>query len=92
MPEVMLRPGWPGKRFQRTMVVSGAKKGDKPKSTRTVVFEAGAPVGVSDAEMKALAIDLGVALFEVERDEKNRPRYVESTGAPPPTPEPDAKE
>lgn len=36
------------------------------------------PVEVSDAEFEALRGDIGNALFEVEFDAKNRPRFVES--------------
>lgn len=66
----MLKPNWPSAQFQRTVTVG--------KKTRVLIFAANQPVEVSDAEMKALASDIGKAIVEVERDEKNRPRYVES--------------
>lgn len=69
MPELMLRPGWPGS-FRRT--VGAGKK------ARLLKFPPGQPVSVTEAEMKALQPDIGVALFKVERDEKDRPRFVES--------------
>lgn len=72
MREVMLRPGWPGT-FRRTV-----KAGRK---SRLLVFEPNAPVEVSPEEFRGLAGDLGLALFEVERDEKGRPRCVESAEA-----------
>jgi hypothetical protein len=87
MPEVMLRPNWAGGRFQRTLKIV---KGKKVEPGRTIVFNAGTPVEVTEPELKALAGDIGIALFEVERDEKNRPRFVESVDETP-TAKPEAK-
>lgn len=69
MPELMLKPRWPGN-FRRTILVGGESK--------VIEFHPGDPVEVTDEEFAALAPDIGVAVFEVERDEKGRPRYVES--------------
>lgn len=69
MAEFMLRPGWPGT-FRRT-VING-------KKSRVVVFAPSVPVELTDAEAKQLGTDLGNAVFEVMRDEKNRPRFVEA--------------
>lgn len=69
MSEFMLRPGWPGA-FRRT--VSNGKK------SRVVVFAPSVPVELTDTEAKQLGTDLGNAVFEVIRDEKNRPRFVEA--------------
>lgn len=80
MRELMLRPGWPGG-FRRT-VGSG-------KKSRAIGFQPGQPVKVTDDEFKQLTPDVGVAVFEVERDEKDRPRFVE-TQPEPTTPKPEA--
>lgn len=69
MPELMLKPGWPNT-FRRSV--------GEGKKARTLVFLPNQPVEVKPAEMRDLAADLGVAIFEIERDEKNRPRFVES--------------
>lgn len=69
MPELMLRPDHPGQ-FRRTVQV-GSKR-------RVIVFEKNVPVEVKDAEFTALKPDIGNVLFEIERDEKNRPRFVEA--------------
>lgn len=83
MPLVMIRPNWPGKRFQRTIrTYVGAGKKRALNSERVVQFLAGCPVEVSDDELEALQPDIGVALFECERDEKGRPRLVESAPSP----------
>ena len=71
MPELMLKPGWPGK-FQRTL--------PGPKKT-LIVFEHGKPVEVTTKQLKELAGDVGVSIYQVERDEKNRPRFVETEPA-----------
>jgi len=70
MPEVMLRPNWPGGRFARTIT---GKKGRK----RRIEFLNGQPVEVSDDEFLSLIPDIGAALFEVARDEKGRTRLLE---------------
>lgn len=75
MPELMLRPDWPGGRFQRSIV---HRKGKKTEAGRVLVFTSGVAVDVTDDEFKALAADIGKALFEIERDPKNRPRFVET--------------
>lgn len=69
MPEFMLRPGWPGT-FRRT--ISNGKR------SRVVAFAPTVPVELTEAEAKQLGADLGRAVFEVMRDEKNRPRFVEA--------------
>lgn len=69
MAELMLKPDWPGT-FRRS-VGSG-------KKSRTLVFERNKPVEVTAADLQALRADIGLALFEVERDEKGRPRFVET--------------
>lgn len=74
MTEVMLRPSWPGGRFVRTVAT---KKG----KTRRIEFAIGEPVKLTDDEYLALAGDIGQALFDVERDEKGRPRLLEPAGA-----------
>lgn len=80
MPEVMLRPSWPGGRFTRTVLT---KKG----KTRRIEFVKGDPVKLSDDEYLSLVGDIGRALFDVERDEKGRPRLLEpATVAASPTP------
>lgn len=73
MPEVMLRPSWPGGRFARTVFT---KKG----KTRRIDFKHGEPVKLTDDEYLALVGDIGRALFDVERDEKGRPRLLEPAG------------
>ena len=75
MTELMLRPGWPNT-FRRR--VGG-------KNPRLIEFLPTVPVKVSEAEFKMLKADIGLALFEVERDEKGRPRFMESTIEPVPT-------
>lgn len=69
MAELMLKPGWP-RSLRRTL---GAGK-----KARVIEFRAGEPVDVSAAELAALKPDIGVALYEVDRDEKGRPRFVET--------------
>lgn len=69
MPEFMLRPGWPGT-FRRT--ISNGKK------ARVVEFASAVPVELTESEAKQLGTDLGNAVFEIMRDEKNRPRFVEA--------------
>ena len=69
MPEYMLRPGWPGT-FRRT--ISNGKK------SRLILFTPSVPVELTDAEAKLLGTDLGNSVFEIMRDEKNRPRFVEA--------------
>ena len=71
MPEVMLRPDWP-RPFRRTI-----KLGKKGVHT-TLIFEPNKPQRLTDEEFLAVAADVGVAIFEVERDAKGRPRYVEA--------------
>lgn len=70
MPELMLKPGWPGT-FRRTVTVEG-------KEPRTIEFGANLPVEVSKEEMELLAPEIGVAIWPIERDDKKRPRYVEA--------------
>lgn len=65
----MLKPGWPGS-LRRT--VGAGKK------ARTIVFDPGEPVVISADDMKSLRGDVGVSLYEIDRDEKNRPRFVET--------------
>ena len=95
MPEVMLRPNWPGN-FTRTIterktIASGKKKTLVEEVLRRVVFAPGQPVEVTDRELAALKPDLGKAIFEVERDAKGRPRLLEpqteETQAPVPSAE-----
>lgn len=78
MPEVMLRPNWPG-RFNRTIRIAGSEP-------RFVTFEPGVPVEVSCEELAFLKPDIEKAIFEIERDEKNRARFVESGSGSVPTP------
>lgn len=73
----MLRPNWPGGQFQRTVDVGTKKKPDK----HVLLFNKEAPTEVSDEEYFLLESDLGNAIFDVERDEKGRPRYVEKETA-----------
>jgi len=72
--ELILRPDWPADTFRRTI--------DAGKKRRTLVFRRSQPQEVSDAEFRALRPDVGLSLVEVERDAKNRVRYVESAGEP----------
>lgn len=74
MAEVMLRPGWPGGRFVRNVTT---KKG----KARRVEFSANEPVKLTDDEYLSIAADIGVALYDVERDAKGRPRLMEPVGA-----------
>ena len=74
MAEVMLRPGWPGGRFSRNVTT---KKG----KARRVDFVANEPVKLTDDEYLSIASDIGVALYDVERDAKGRPRLMEPAGA-----------
>lgn len=67
--EIMLKPNWPGS-FRRTVGTG--------EQAKVLNFKAGEPVEVTADELKALKGDLGVALFEIERDEKGRPRFIES--------------
>lgn len=69
MHNLMLRPGWP-RGFRRT-VKSG-------KKSKVVAFQPGQTVEVTEEEFKQLAPDIGLAVFEVELDEKGRPRFVET--------------
>lgn len=69
MPELMLKPGWPNA-FRRTITAGG--------KMRIMTFKANEPVKVTAAEMKLLAADIGLSLFEVMRDEKDRPRFIET--------------
>ena len=87
MPELMLKPGWPAA-FRRTVVTG--KKGKEV--SRLIVFRPRTPVEVSEAEFKALSNDIGEAIFEVERDEKNRPRFIESADVDVAPPDPNASE
>ena len=73
MPTLMLKPGWTGGRFQRTVTIGKRR----PKLLR---FENNSPVEVSDDEYLALGDDIGVALFDVEVDDKGRARFVEPAG------------
>ena len=74
MPTLMLKPGWTGGRFQRTVTIGKRK----PKLIQFVKLE---PVAVSDDEYLALGEDIGVSLFDVEIDDKGRARFVEPAGA-----------
>ena len=74
MPELMLKPNWPGT-FRRTITVG--------KKSRRLEFAKNVPVEVTPAELKALGPDVGVSIFAIERDEKNRPRFVEEDSAEP---------
>jgi hypothetical protein len=69
MRELMLKPGWPGV-FRRTVAAG--------KKTKVLEFRSGQPVEVTEADIRALESDIGIVLFDVIRDEKNRPRFVES--------------
>lgn len=73
MPTLMLKPGWTGGVFRRT-VQTGKRK---PK---LLTFAKGEPVEVSDDEYLALN-EVGTVLFDVEPDEKGRHRFVEPNGA-----------
>lgn len=70
-----MRPDWPAT-FRRT--VESGKKGER----KTLAFEPNTPKQISDEEFLALSQDVGVALFEIERDAKGRPRYVEASIGP----------
>lgn len=70
----MLKPGWPGTAFRRTV-----KAGKKSK---LLTFPPGLPVQVTADEFLALRPEIGIAIFEVERDEKDRPRFVETVDQP----------
>ena len=74
MPELMLKPGWPNT-FRRSI--------GEGKKARTLVFKPNQPVDVKPSEIKDLGQDIGVALFEIERDEKGRPRFVETVASQP---------
>lgn len=76
--EVMLKPGWPWQ-FHRTVAVGDTKK--------ILEFSPGEPVEVTDEEFAGLSKDIGICLFEIERDEKGRARAIERT---PPTSNPTA--
>lgn len=73
----MLRPGWPGS-FNRTIRVDGSEP-------RFVTFQPGVAVEVSAEELAFLKPDLEKAIFEIERDGKNRARFVESISGSVPT-------
>lgn len=81
--ELVLRPDWQADQFRRTIE---AKKGQR----RTLVFRRQQPVEVGRAELEALRPDIGRALVEVERDAKNRIRYVETVPNGAKEAEPDA--
>lgn len=68
MIEVMLRPNWPGV-FRRT-VASG-------KASKVLVFAPNQAMELQPDEVAALGSDFGRVVFPIERDEKNRPRFVE---------------
>lgn len=70
MPELMLKPGWPGV-FRRS--VATGKGGSK-----TFEFVPRVAVKVSKEELELLRPELGVVVFEIERDDKDRPRFVET--------------
>lgn len=72
MTKLMLNPKWPGA-FRRTVSVG--------KKTRLIVFKKDQPVDVSDAELKQLEPEIGNAIFEIELDEKGRPRFLEAVSA-----------
>lgn len=76
MPELMLKPGWPGS-FRRSV--------GEGKKSRTLVFLPNDPVEVKASEVDDLKADIGAAIFEVERDEKGRVRFIE-TGVVEPDP------
>lgn len=67
--ELALRPDWPAETFRRTI--------EAGKKRRTLVFRRSEPQELSEAEVRALRSDIGLSLVEIERDEKNRVRYVE---------------
>lgn len=70
--EVMLRPDWPG--VFRRQVRSG-------KQSRVIEFRPNQPVTLTAGELDQIRNDVGVSLFEIERDEKNRPRFVETVAS-----------
>lgn len=74
--EVMLRPNWPGG-FRRTIKVG--------EESKVLNFAPGEALEVTPEELKALSGDLGKSLFEIERDEKGRPRFIESDVEPAPS-------
>lgn len=74
MPQVMLRPNWAAGHFNRTVSLGDPKSPEK----KLLTFNKSTPTEVTDDEFLALLPDIGKALFEVERDEKSRIRYVES--------------
>lgn len=74
MTELMLKPGWPGS-FRRSV--------GEGKKARKLVFLPNQPVEVKPAELSELNADLGVAIFEIERDEKGRPRFIETEAITP---------
>jgi hypothetical protein len=73
MPDVMLRPNWPSAKFFRTVTVV-SKKGDAV--TRRIEFAKFSPTTLTDKEFEQVKPDIGKALFEVEYDEKLRPRLL----------------
>lgn len=73
MHELMLKPGWPGT-FHRTVKTD--------KGERLLTFSPNLPVQVTADEMKLLAPDIGLAIWPIERDDKKRPRFVESVPTP----------
>jgi hypothetical protein len=76
--EIMLKPNWPGI-FHRTVGTG--------EQAKRLEFAPGEPVEVDADQFKALKADIGVSLFEIERDEKGRPRYIETVETPDPTKE-----
>lgn len=71
MPLVMLKRDWPGN-FRRTITEKVRGKDVK----RTLEFSPGVPVELTNAEIKAVLPDIGIALLPVELDEKARPRVI----------------
>ena len=75
MTELMVRPGR-ANAFRRTVKLG------KSKTPKLLVFPIDQPVTVTDAEYLELAPEIGIVLFEIERDEKGRIRYVEAVASP----------
>ena len=68
---VMLRRDWPGT-FSRSV----REKKDPKKIKKTLSFEPGIPLELTDTELKLVEKQIGVNLFVVEIDESGRARQV----------------
>jgi len=81
MPELRLKPTWPIDSFRRTIVLDRDKSG-KAVKTKTLTFSKGESTFVTPAELKLLKDDLQKAVWEIEKDERGKVRYVESEDVP----------